>query len=110
MNDLQMNDSIFNPFSAITDEKSFVDVASLTFRTPDFWISPLEINFRILNKIKTMSRTRLSFWTALGDVGGFYDGLLLLIKLFMSPISALFFSADFLSTGLYATPLTTLAR
>ena len=39
-----------------------------------------------------MSRQRLSFWQALGDIGGFHDGLVLLVKLFMVPLSANFFN------------------
>ena len=42
-----------------------------------------------------MQRKRYGFWDALGDVGGFYDGCKLLIQLFMSTISAAFFSNQF---------------
>lgn len=48
-----------------------------------------------------MSRTRLSFWTALGEIGGFYDGLSLLVKIFMGPLSSAFFYTEFLGRGRY---------
>mmetsp|Transcript_22119 Transcript_22119/g.27214 ORF Transcript_22119/g.27214 Transcript_22119/m.27214 type:complete len:127 (+) Transcript_22119:950-1330(+) len=43
-----------------------------------------------------ISRTRYSFWKALGDVGGFHDGLIFLVRLIMAPYSAALFFADLL--------------
>jgi len=53
--------------------------------------------------VKIMTRTRYSFWDALGDVGGFHDGLVLLVRFFMAPYSAALFFADFLKNGKFAT-------
>ena len=39
---------------------------------------------------------------ALGDIGGFYDGLRLLILFFMAPVAAIFFENDLLKDSLYA--------
>ena len=43
---------------------------------------------------------------ALGDIGGFYDGLRLILMFFMAPISALFFENSLLKNNLYAQSLT----
>ena len=37
---------------------------------------------------------RYSFWDALGDVGGFHDGLVLLINFFIGPFTARGFFFD----------------
>ena len=43
---------------------------------------------------------------ALGDIGGFYDGLRLLITFFMAPISAILFENDLLKDNLFVRDLT----
>ena len=52
------------------------------------------------------SRTRYSFWTALGDVGGFHDGLTLLMKVFMASIAAISYENDLLKGNLFEEHLT----
>ena len=39
-------------------------------------------------------RVRYSLWDALGDVGGFHDGLALIVRLVVSPLAANFFQYD----------------
>ena len=46
-----------------------------------------------------LSRTRYSFWVALGDIGGFFDGMGLLTRIFMGPLSAVFFFNNFAKGG-----------
>ena len=92
-----MHDSILNPFTQFSDENNFLSVSKTywdidAFRTVDKIFAI--ISFDIDKKVQIMSRQRLSFWQALGDVGGFHDGLILLIKLFMVPLSASFFNFD----------------
>ena len=41
-----------------------------------------------------MTTIRLTFWEALSNLGGFYDGLYVLIKVFVMPIAASFFQAE----------------
>ena len=50
-----------------------------------------EHNFQIDPRMQQMTTIRLSFWTALSDLGGFYDGLYVLIRFFVMPIAASFF-------------------
>ena len=52
--------------------------------------------------MKKFSRKRYSFWEALGDIGGFFDGLRLLIGLFMAPLSGAFFTDDFVKGAKFA--------
>ena len=43
---------------------------------------------------------------ALGDIGGFYDGLRLLLMFFLAPFSAVFFENELLKDNLFAQDLT----
>ena len=47
-------------------------------------------------------RIRYSFWTALADIGGFHDGLTLLVHVLMNPIAATFFENSILGCNLFA--------
>ena len=49
-----------------------------------------------------MQRQRYNYWMALGDIGGFHDGMSLLIGLFMGPYSALVFLQNFVQGGVYS--------
>ena len=42
----------------------------------------------------------------LGDIGGFYDGLRMIILYFMAPTAAIFFENDLLRNNLYSQSLT----
>ena len=39
-------------------------------------------------------RVRYSYWDALSDVGGFHDGLSLIIRILIGPFAANFFQND----------------
>ena len=43
------------------------------------------------------ARTKYNIWDLLGDVGGFNDGLFLVVSLFMAPLSQLSFVRDYLN-------------
>ncbi len=59
------------------------------------------LDFRVLiyngGQLAVESRTRYNFWELLGDVGGFYDGLILCCSIFMSVYSAMAFKVDVLN-------------
>ena len=62
--------------------------------------------FAVDNNTQVIKRIRYNFWMALGDIGGFYDGLKLLLSFFMAPIAALFYENDLLRHTLFAQKLT----
>ena len=44
--------------------------------------------------MQVQSRTRYSFWSALADVGGLADGLVIIVSFFISPIAAAYYERD----------------
>ena len=88
-----MHDSLINPFDTLTDELSFMNLESTTIKLPAY--PSIAFNFKISENILKYQRNRYSFWKALGDIGGFNDGMCLVIKIFMTPISASFFFNSF---------------
>ena len=68
----------------------------------DHELGGYENNFFIDNNIQVVKRIRYNFWMALGDIGGFYDGLRLLMMFLMAPISAVFFENDLLKDNIFA--------
>ena len=96
-----MLDSLLDPFSQLTDQKEF-----LTSSVPEVSGTDLKIfqlSFTLNNKIRMISRKRYSFWQALGDIGGFHDGLYLLINITMAPLSASMFFNKFVHGKVYST-------
>lgn len=53
-----------------------------------------EHNFQVDPKMQQMATVRLSFWQALSDLGGFHDGIYVLVKAFIAPIAASLFQAE----------------
>ena len=41
--------------------------------------------------MQVMQRVRYNFWQVLADVGGFHDGLKILVSMLIKPIAATFF-------------------
>ena len=64
-------------------------------------LSGLTFLFELDNKMTKFERQRYSFWAALGDIGGFYDGLNLLISIFMAPLSSAMFFNDLVKGSLF---------
>ena len=56
----------------------------------------------ICSHIEYNQRKRYSFWQALGDIGGFTDGIRLLVQVFMGPLTGVLFMKDALRDRLYA--------
>ena len=54
-----------------------------------------EVEIYMDGYVQVEQRTRYSFWNLLGDVGGFHDGLFLLVSIFYAPFASLAFSLDF---------------
>ena len=54
---------------------------------------PLQLSVEVLlsNDMLIMERKRYNYWDALGDIGGFNDGLVLLLRIFMARYSSMMF-------------------
>ena len=61
----------------------------------------LQLIFELDNKKTQIQRQRYTFWAALGDIGGFYDGLNLLISIFLAPLSSALFFNDFVKGSVF---------
>ena len=61
----------------------------------------LVIGLDIDTRLKKMIRRRYSVWQALGDIGGFFDGIKLVISIFMIPISGAVYFEEALKNKLY---------
>ena len=60
-----------------------------------------ETEFTISNELQIEKRIRYNFWMALADIGGFHDGLFLVLSLFMSPYAATLFENDLMRGNLF---------
>lgn len=52
----------------------------------------IEIELVMSNEMNIAERKRYNWWDALGDIGGFHDGLVLLVRFFLAPYSAAMFN------------------
>ena len=96
-----MYDSIWDPFNPVTDEKEFLSVDSWTFMKVPDKLGTFSFLFSIAGTKNHSQRTRYSFWMALGDIGGFHDGMNLLVGILMGPLSAALFFQSFVVGGVY---------
>lgn len=83
-------DSILDPFGGVSQIVSFLDVVSS--KTNDIGQSLHTIDLD--NMILIEQRVRYNFWQLLGDVGGFYDGIGLMISSAIGPITFTQFIVD----------------
>ena len=90
---VELHDSLINPFKTLTDELVFINYESTTYQNSNY--PSVSINFRISDSIHRYQRNRYSFWQALGDIGGFNDGMCLIVKILMTPLSASLFFNNF---------------
>lgn len=58
--------------------------------------------FKIDNKVQVEKRIRYNFWTALSDIGGFHDGIRLLMNIFVAPIAYIAFQNDVMKNFMYS--------
>lgn len=103
---VQFEDSIYTPFEQDGNIITFMNVIedspmsefrpNLEFGYMQTWLLDPEYQF--------MHRVRYSYWDALGDVGGFHDGLVLLVKMLLGPFTAYNFVLDILSKERVAKP------
>ena len=92
-------DDIYSPFEETTDDREYIKVVKSRADTFDRDFG-YEHFFQIDPLMRDMSRVRLSFWQALGDVGGFHDGLILLVTGLIRPLAAARFQNDLLKSTL----------
>lgn len=99
MNEVEIYDGLWSPFSTLTDTLSFLSINKTQFNAVDMtgMVVPFFIEFFIDTEVKKQTRSRYNFWQALGDIGGIHDGFNLLISLFMSRLSAAFFFSSFVN-------------
>ena len=86
--DVVFEDQIYNPLDPQTDQFGYLEVnqAKSSYDT----INEKTIEHAVLldSIMSEKRRVRYSFWDALGDVGGFHDGLVLLIRIVIGPFAA----------------------
>ena len=96
-----MYDSVIDPFGPLTHEQDYLDIderfSEVEEDGDDEFV--FKIHFELQPEIQILQRTRYSFWDALGDIGGFHDGLALLISFFMSSISSALFTKELEKSG-----------
>ena len=103
MHQLELSDNIFSPF------KSSENISYITLREKgeiqDLDIIDEEkkilISFTLSDDIVIEKRTRYTLWDLLGDVGGFNDGLVLVLQILTSAYSAVSFKTQFLASIYY---------
>ena len=97
--ELTMSDSTVDPLMMPTDEKDFLQSSGTSVENSSDPITSYYHDFKIDNEIQVLGRKRYNFWNALENVGGFHDGLCLLVSLVMAPIAATCFENDLVRTG-----------
>ena len=85
----------------MTDSAEFLTFEGHKFQTLPFPV--IEISFTINKDKNNFTRTRYNFWQALGDIGGFHDGLYLLMNMIMGPVSVGLFINNF-ANGAHFSP------
>ena len=95
INDVKFNDALFDPFNATTDGLQFLDFkkSQMVYYGKNN-LQLFEIELMLDSSVRHLTRTRYSLWAALADIGGFFDGLGLLVRIFMGPLSAILFIND----------------
>ena len=100
--ELEIKDSIWNPFDNLTDLKKYIQVSFTNHQI--YKIKGEKAlyrdEFEIDNEMQIQKRIRYSFWMALGDIGGFHDGLFLMLSFFMGPFASTLFENDLMRGNL----------
>ena len=101
--ELEVKDSIWNPFDSLTDHKEYIQISASTplSATYEYGKFGHSHEFEIDKVMKLEKRIRYNFWMALADVGGFHDGLFLLLSFLMSPFAATLFKNDLMRGKLF---------
>jgi len=95
INDLNIKDEILNPFNPGSENHVFltVDKASNHVNNvkPETGKAFITFLMALSEEMVVMERGRYTVWELLGDIGGFYDGIILTMYIFMAPYTALAF-------------------
>ena len=91
-------DTIYSPFGLRSDVIQYLAIDSVELDDHEFvWQTGYYRNFLLSVDYQEHKRVRYNFWDALGDVGGFHDGLVLLIRILLGPFAAHRFILDLIS-------------
>ena len=103
MHELEIQDAIWNPFSGATDLKEYIALSYTNEQSIKAVGAETlyENEFTISNELQIEKRIRYNFWMALADIGGFHDGLFLVLSLFMSPFAAKLFDNDLMRGNVF---------
>ena len=92
---MTMLDSVYDPFERASDEVSYFSVDSFELdKDTSFLPLSYTMNINLSQENHVMQRKRYSAWDALGDIGGFHDGLVLIFASFMGIFNAVFYASD----------------
>ena len=101
---MKLQDDIFSPFPS-SNQMSYLTMPDQDRIVPkiEFGFSDLHFSIEIElgNRIHTEKRERYSIWNLISDVGGFNDGIYLVLSLFMTAYSALAFKTNFLNRSYF---------
>ena len=105
---MELQDDTFSPFPSSTqkDYLTMPDPDRILAKNldqsyeswPDFNFS---INIELGNRIYTEKRVRYSIWNLISDVGGFSDGIYLVLRIFMTTYSGMAFKTNFLNRSYF---------
>ena len=105
---MELQDDTFSPFRSSTqkDYLTMPDPDRILAKNldpsheswSDFYFS---INMELGNRIYTEKRVRYSIWNLISDVGGFSDGIYLVLRIFMTAYSGMAFKTNFLNLSYY---------
>ena len=95
MHETLFEDSIWNLFYSRTDDFKTLSINDYIRSEEDFRIGDYKnlwtqwnMSFELDTEKKEAKRVRYSFWMAISDVGGVYDGLSLIVKILIAPFAA----------------------
>lgn len=103
---LTINDGLLNPFDQTTEESVYLspektdNIDTFADDSVSGGIS-IQIEVMLSDEMAMQSRTRYNYWDALGDIGGFHDGLVLLVNVFMASYSAGMFEQSLVDGSRY---------
>ena len=93
------DDSLIDPLNTATDTREYlrlVETQAYNQKTLRLRDSAVWHKAYIDTDKQILKRTRYDCWMLLSDIGGFHDGLFLLIHLMINPLAYLYFLFDFI--------------
>ena len=98
---IEFQDSLMNPLDMPTDSLEYLKVESSAPRSS---IDPFGTYYQHVLMVDAYTleekRIRYNFWLALSDVGGFRDGLYIILSAIIGPIVAILYENDLLKDHL----------